>query len=105
MDRGEDVRAVRTRTKRAVPPVPAKATGEIEACLIALACTAPPDGHARLHLRLLRRLRLLEKHVLLTEGLPPLDNSTIGRVVKTRLQPHLKEYWAVPPTRNGEFVA
>jgi hypothetical protein len=27
-------------------------------------------------------LRLLEKHVALTEGLPDLDHSTIGRVLK-----------------------
>ncbi|MFL4476617.1 IS630 family transposase [Paeniglutamicibacter sp. MACA_103] len=24
---------------------------------------------------------------------------------KTKLQPHLKEYWAIPPKANGEFVA
>jgi hypothetical protein len=27
-------------------------------------------------------LRLLEKHVVLTEGLPDLDHTTIGRVLK-----------------------
>lgn len=77
-DRGGDVRAAITRTKRALPPVPAKTTGEVEARLIALACTEPPEGHARWS------LRLLEKHVLLTEGLPPLDHTTIGRVLKKR---------------------
>ena len=56
----------------------AKVTGDIEARLIALACTKPPEGHARWS------LRLLEKHVLLTEGIPPLDHSRIGRVVKKR---------------------
>lgn len=46
----------------------------------------PPDGHARWS------LRLLEKHVLLTEGLPPLDHSTIGRDLEKRnFDPHLKE--------------
>ena len=64
------------RKKRLDPPVPAKATGEVEARLIALACSCPPEGHARW------TLRLLEKQVLLTEGTPSLDHSTIGRVLK-----------------------
>ena len=65
-----------TRKKRLTPPVEAKITGDIEARLIALACTKPPEGHATWS------LRLLEKHVLLTEGIPPLDHSSIGRVLK-----------------------
>ncbi|MHB1235689.1 MAG: helix-turn-helix domain-containing protein [Microbacteriaceae bacterium] len=64
------------RRKRATPPVPAKVTGEVEARVIALACTKPPAGYERWS------LRLLEKHVLLTDGLPPLDHSTIGRTLK-----------------------
>jgi hypothetical protein len=53
-------------------------TGEVEARLIALACSTPPPGQARWS------LRLLEKHVALLEGLPDLDHSTIGRVLKKR---------------------
>jgi hypothetical protein len=53
-------------------------TGEVEARLIALACSAPPAGHARWS------LRLLEKHVVLIEDLPDLDHTTIGRVLKKR---------------------
>lgn len=64
------------RRKRASPPVEPKVTGEVEARVIALACTKPPGGYDRWS------LRLLEKHVLLTDGLPPLDHSTIGRVLK-----------------------
>lgn len=77
-DRGGDVEETVTRKKRLTPPVEAKVTGEVEARLIALACSNPPEGHARWS------LRLLEKHVLLTEGLPPVDHSTIGRVLKKR---------------------
>jgi len=51
-------------------------TGEVEAGVIALACTKPPSGYERWS------LRLLEKHVVLTDGIPPLDHSTIGRVLK-----------------------
>ena len=64
------------RKKRATPPVEPKVTGEVEARVIALACTAPPPGRVRW------TLRLLEKQVALTEGIPPMDHSTIGRVLK-----------------------
>jgi len=64
------------RRKRVTPPVPAKVTGDVEARVIALACTKPPEGFDRWS------LRLLERHVVLTDGLPPLDHSTIGRVLK-----------------------
>ncbi len=73
---GGDVEDVIHRRKRATPPVPAKVTGDVEARVIALACTKPPAGFDRWS------LRLLEKHVLLTDGLPPLDHSTIGRTLK-----------------------
>ncbi len=64
------------RKKRATPPVEPKITGDVEARLIALACTDPPAGRARW------TLRLLERQVALTEGMPPMDHSTIGRVLK-----------------------
>jgi hypothetical protein len=64
------------RKERAFPPVPSPGTGEVEARLIALACSTPPKGHARWS------LRLLEKHVTLVEDIPDLDHSTIGRVLK-----------------------
>ncbi len=64
------------RKKRAAPPVEPKVTGDVEARVIALACTAPPPGRARW------TLRLLERQVALTEGIPPMDHSTIGRVLK-----------------------
>ena len=73
---GGDVESVIGRKKRAEPPVPAKVTGDVQARVIALACTKPPAGFDRWS------LRLLEKHVLLTDGLPPLDHSTIGRTLK-----------------------
>jgi transposase len=75
---GGDALATISRKKRDLPPVPSPVTGEVEARLIALACSAPPAGHARWS------LRLLEKHVQLTEDLPNLDHSTIGRVLKKR---------------------
>jgi len=73
---GGDVWATVGRKKREFPPVPSQVTGEAGARLIALACSAPPPGHARWS------LRLLEKHVALTEDIPDMDHSTIGRVLK-----------------------
>jgi transposase len=74
--RGGGVEDVIGRKKRATPPVEPKVTGEVEARLIALTCTQPPPGRARW------TLRLLERQVALTEGMPPMDHSTIGRVLK-----------------------
>jgi len=41
------------RKKRETPPVPPKVTGEVEARIIALACSQPPEGYARWSLSLL----------------------------------------------------
>ena len=73
---GGRVEEVIGRKKRTTPAVEPKVTGDVEARLIALACTQPPPGRQRW------TLRLLEKHVLVTEGIPPMDHSTIGRVLK-----------------------
>jgi transposase len=75
---GGDAFATIVRRQREQPPVPSQVTGEVEARLIALACSQPPAGHARWS------LRLLEKHVALAEDIPDMDHSTIGRVLKKR---------------------
>ena len=73
-----DVLATIGRKPRQTPPVAPIVTGEVEARLIALACSTPPEGFARWS------LRLLERHVALVEDLPDLDHSTIGRVLPRR---------------------
>jgi transposase len=75
-ERGSEIEATISRKKRLTPPVEPKVTGEVEARLTALACSTPPQGHARWS------LRLLEKHVALMDDLPDLDHSTIGKVLK-----------------------
>jgi hypothetical protein len=75
-ERGGDVEATISRTKRLTPPVEPKVTGEVEARLTALACSSPPQGYQRWS------LRLLEKHVALRDDIPDLDHSTIGKVLK-----------------------
>lgn len=49
----ESVTAFLQRKKRKTPPVPAKITGEVEAHIITLACSEPPQGYARWTLKLL----------------------------------------------------
>ena len=77
-DADGDVLATIGRKPRQTPPVAPIVTGEVEARLIALACSTPPEGFTRWS------LRLLERHVALVEDLPDLDHSTIGRVLKKR---------------------
>jgi len=48
-----NVKEFLTRKKRETPPVEPKVTGEVEAHIIALACSEPPQGYARWTLRLL----------------------------------------------------
>lgn len=78
VETGGDVHATISRKQRELPPVASVVTGEVEARLIALACSAPPPGYGRWS------LRLLEKHVALVADIPDLDHSTIGRVLKKR---------------------
>ena len=78
VETGGDVQATIGRKKPPGPPVPSPVTGEVEARLIALACSTPPAGYDRWS------LRLLEKHVVLVDDIPDLDHSTIGRVLKKR---------------------
>jgi len=76
-----------------------KATGDIQAKVIAKACTTPPEGRARWTLTLLEE----EMAVILETKL---SRSTIGRILqKNDLRPHLSEYWCIPPQADAEFVA
>ena len=75
-ERGGEVEATISRKKRLTSPVEPKVTGEVEARLIALACSTPPAGYQRWS------LRLLEKHVAVIDDIPDLDHSTIGKALK-----------------------
>src|SRR3989440_4603289 len=50
-ERGGEVQATITRKKRQTPPVAPIVTGEVEARLVKLACSAPPPGYDRWSLR------------------------------------------------------
>ena len=49
----KDVKSFLQRKKRDTPPVEPKITGEVEARVIALACSEAPEGYARWTVRLL----------------------------------------------------
>ena len=65
--------AVLSRKQRATPPVPRIFDGEKEARLIALACSQPPEGHAKW------TLRLLESKVVELNIVDHASDNTIGR--------------------------
>ena len=76
-----------------------KSTGDVEAKIIAKACSAPPDGRTSWTVRLLANA----SGVILET---PLSRSTIGRVLqRNALHPHINEYWCIPPEEDAEFVA
>jgi len=87
------------RKKRQTPPVPAKITGELEARIIALACSKAPEGYANWSLRL-----LAEKCVELQYS-DSMSHKSVSRLLKTQLKPHLKTSWCIPPKQNSAFVA
>lgn len=64
------------RKKRETPPVPPKVTGELEARIIALACSEAPQGYSRWTLRLLAD-KCVELHYSDT-----LSHMTISRLLK-----------------------
>ena len=64
------------RKKRKTPPVPAKVTGDVEAHIIALACSDPPEGYERWTVRLLADKCVELKYV------ESLSHMTVSRVLK-----------------------
>lgn len=68
--------AVLTRKKRQTPPIPPIFDGEAEAKLIALACSTPPEGHARW------TIRLLAEHVVERKIVEAVHFNTVGRTLK-----------------------
>jgi len=68
------------RKKRATPPVESKITGEVEAKVIALSCSAPPTGRTRW------TLRLLADKVVELQYIESISHEAVGRLLKKRTQ-------------------
>jgi len=64
------------RKKRATPPVEPKVTGEMEARIIALACSEVPEGHAKWTLRLLANKSVEMQYA------DTLSHMTVSRLLK-----------------------
>jgi transposase len=76
-----------------------KLDGQREAHLIALACGAPPEGHARWS------LRLLADRMVQLEEVDALSYQTVRRVLRSNeLKPWLRKQWVIPPKASAEFV-
>ena len=74
----ENISKFLRRKKRETPPVAPKVTGEVEARIIALACSEVPEGRAKWTLRL-----LADKSVELGY-VNSLHHTTVGRLLKKR---------------------
>ncbi len=72
----EGLEAVFKRKKRQTPPTPPVFDGEAEAQLIAVACSEPPEGHARWSIRLLAG-KVVELGIV-----DQVHYNTVGRVLK-----------------------
>ncbi len=68
------------RKKRETPPVAPKLTGEVEAKIIALSCSAPPSGCSRWTLRL-----LADKAVEL-QYIDSVSHVAVGQLLKKRIK-------------------
>lgn len=65
-----------TRKKRETPPVAPKVTGEVEAHIIAIACSEPPEGCVRW------TLRLISKKAVELNVIDQLSYMTVQRLLK-----------------------
>jgi transposase len=66
------------RKKREVAPVQSKITGEVEAKIIALSCSAPPEGQTRWS------LRLLANKAVELQYIDSISYEAVGRLLKKR---------------------
>lgn len=71
-----DIQSYLVRKKRETPPVPAKVDGKVEAQIVALACSKPPEGYSRWATRL-----LASKSVEL-EFVDSISHTTIENILK-----------------------
>ena len=66
------------RKKRETPPVPPKVTGEVEAHIIATACSAPPEGKSRW------TLQMIGDKIVLSGLVDSIGKETVRRILKKR---------------------
>ena len=74
----DSIEAFLTRKKRETPPNAPKVTGEVEAHIIAIACSEPPKGCARW------TLRLISKKAVELNVIDQLSYKSVERLLKKR---------------------
>ena len=74
----KDISEFLSRKVREIPPVPPKVDGELEAHIVALACSKAPEGHSRWTVRL-----LAEKAVEL-DFVDSISPATVHKLLKKR---------------------
>lgn len=75
-----------------------KVDGEQEAHMVAVACSAPPEGYARWS------LRMLADRVVQMKIIDSISHETVRHVLdENELKPWRREEWCIP-TANAEFV-
>ena len=88
------------RKKRQTPPIQPKITGKVQARIISIGLQ-----------RSAARLRPVGFKVISGKECRAsvyqfnLKHEHIQRFKKTKLKPHLKKYWCIPPKQNSAFVA
>lgn len=88
------------RKKRETPPIEPKITGEVEAKVIALACSEVPKGYDKWTLTL-----LADKTVKLG-FINSISRSSVHNILKkNEIKPHLRQCWCIPKDYNSSFVA
>jgi hypothetical protein len=74
----EGLESTVNRKKRERPPVPPKVTGEVEAHIIATACSAAPEGKSRW------TLQMIADKIVLSGVVESIDKETVRRTLKKR---------------------
>lgn len=74
--------------------------GEKEARLLAIACSAPPEGRATW------TLTMLADTLVALGVVDSVSAQTVRRTLKkNELRPHVRKCWVIPPEQDAEFVA
>lgn len=77
-----------------------KIDGDLEARLVALCCSEPPEGRSKWSLRLLAE-KLVELNYV-----DSISHVSVGDILKkNELKPWKVKGWVIPPDRNSDFVA
>jgi len=80
----EGIDRILNRKKRLTPPVTPKVTGEVEAHIIATACSSPPEGKA------VWTMQMIADKIVLDGVAESISDETVRRVLKNRTQAALK---------------